>query len=129
MKRTVEKEIGRNPGITFSELKESLDMANGQLQYHLRNAEILKKDAGYVKKEKCSECELKELCRNKCILGVLRDEKKITILEMLEDEKQKKEIADEIGIDPSTLSYHINILEKENLLDKGNVKAEIKKII
>lgn len=129
MKSKIEEEVGRNPGITFSELKESLDMANGQLQYHLRNADVVKKDSGYVKKEACSRCRLKGLCNSKCILGVLRDERKARILGMLDEGMSKKKIAEEIGIDPSTLSYHINILEKENILEEGSIRPEIKKII
>lgn len=129
MKTEIEEEVRKNPGITFSELKESLGMANGQLQYHLRNADLVKKDSGYVKKEVCSRCRLKGLCSSKCILGVLRDEKKAQILGMLDEDILKKEIAEEIGIDPSTLSYHINALEQQNILDEGSVRPEIKKII
>lgn len=125
----VEEEVGRNPGITFSELKKSLNMANGQLQYHLRNADLIKKDSGYVKKEVCKECKLKGLCSSKCILGVLRDEKKVRILEMLDEGRPKKEIAEEIGIDPSTLSYHINILKEEDILEDGKVKPAIKEVL
>lgn len=126
MKRKIEEKVERNPGIIFTELKKSLNMANGQLQHHLRNAEVVKKDTGYVKKEVCRECELKGLCSSKCILGVLRDEKEARILKMLEKHRSKKEIAEEIEIDASTLSYHLNVLEKDNLLDDGEVRSEIR---
>ena len=129
MRRKIEQEVGRNPGISFSELKESLGMANGQLQYHLRKAEVEKKDGGYVKKEVCQSCELKGLCDSNCIKGVLRDGKKAEILRMLRNERPKNEIAEELGIDPSTLSYHLNVLEQENLLEDGEVRPEIEKLL
>lgn len=124
----VEEEVRRNPGITFSELKKSLNMANGQLQHHLSNADVIKKDSGYVKEEVCRECKLKGLCSSKCILGVLRDEKKARIVKLLEEDRPKKEIAEELDIAPSTLTYHINILKEEDILEDGEVKPAIKEI-
>ncbi|QKQ98323.1 winged helix-turn-helix transcriptional regulator [Candidatus Nanohaloarchaea archaeon] len=125
MRGRIERKVECNPGISFSELKESLEMANGQLQYHLRNADVEKIDKGYVGKGKCSECSLSSVCRDKCILGVLRDSRKKRIAALVDAGVKKKEISSQLGIDPSTLSYHINDLRKSNVLEGDSLRPEI----
>lgn len=108
----IEEEVRQNPGITFTELKEKLGLANGQLQYHLKKSKARQKKKGYVVKETCSRCRHEEECHEKCIRRILRDEKNKKILKMLEKGCKKKKIAEELNISPSTLSHHIRKLEK-----------------
>lgn len=125
MRKQVERKIEKNPGISFSELKDSLDMANGHLQYYLRDMDVDKKGKAYLPNGYCRGCELEKFCRKKCILNVLRDEKKVRILRLLQKDLSKKEIAEEVGVDPSTLSYHLGVLEDANILDKGDLREEM----
>ena len=113
----------------FSEVKNDLEMANGQLQYHLgKNRFFVKKEKGYVTEKDCISCEPGTLCEGRCIIGFLSNEKKARILKMLEG-IHKKEIIQELEIDPSTLSYHLINLRENNLLYDGIVRPEIKKSV
>ena len=38
----------------FSEVKNDLEMANGQLQYHLGKTDFVKKEKGYATGKNCS---------------------------------------------------------------------------
>ncbi|WEL23396.1 ArsR family transcriptional regulator [Candidatus Nanohalovita haloferacivicina] len=128
MKARIEKEVENNPGISFTELKESFEMANGQLQYHLRKADVVKKDKKYVSPSACKECPLENLCVKKCILGLLRDEKKKEIVRGLVEADKKSDIADSLNIDSSTLSYHLNVLRENNVVDGDSLRPEVREL-
>ncbi|MFQ3307988.1 MAG: radical SAM protein with 4Fe4S-binding SPASM domain [Candidatus Nanohaloarchaea archaeon] len=125
----LEQVVENNAGITFTNLKEKLDGANGQIQYHLRRADIEKKGRGYVKKGCCQKCELKQKCTGTCMRTYLRNDKKKTILQMLDEDEKKLDIAEELSISPATLSYHINQLEEANLLIEKKVNPDIEPLL
>lgn len=109
--------VRENPGIGFTELKEKTGLANGTLQYHIRSSErIVKRKNAILEADTCEKCEHKEDCGSKCFKNVLRDERKEKITEEVKEGKPKTDIAEELGLDPSTVSYHINQLKKLNIL-------------
>lgn len=124
----IEDVIKENPGISFAELKKKTGAANGQLQYHLKKADIENHGRGYVKSSFCSGCRLKNLCKGNCLRYFIRQDRKRKILKDIED-KKKMDIADDLDLTPSTLSYHVRELEKNNLIQNGKVTPEIKKIL
>lgn len=124
----VEKAVQEDPGITFTELKEKLGLENGQLQYHLKNSKTVQKEKGYVTKEICRECDLKEICRKECIRTVLRSEKRKKVCRKLEN-KPKKEIAEELSISCSALSYHLDKLEEAGVTEEGTVVSGVENLI
>lgn len=128
MKERIEEKVENNPGISFSELKRDFGVANGQLQYHIQNAEVKRIGKKYVAPEACEDCILNDCCVNKCILGLLRDEKKRKIVENISDTDRKSELANSLGIDSSTLSYHLNILRENNILSGDSLRPEIREL-
>ena len=125
---SIEQIIAKNPGISFTELKEKTEAANGQLQYHLKKANVEKFGRGYVKKGYCRDCKLQEVCKGNCMRFFIRQENKRKILQDI-DSKKKMEIAEDLDISPSTLSYHIEQLEENNLLQNGEVNPLIKQVL
>lgn len=129
-KSDVETVVENNPGITFTMLRDELGAANGQLQYHLRNAEVKEKGRGYVKKGTCEDCSLSNYCEGECIRRFLLEDKKKRILELIDKDIKKTKIAEELSVSPATLSYHIKDLkEKKALMEDGSVNPEMKKLI
>ncbi len=124
----VEELIAEKPGISFTELKEETESANGQLQYHLRKADVEKFGRGYVTTGYCDNCMLKEVCKGNCMRFFMRQEYKRKILQEI-GSKRKLDIADELGITPSTLSYHVEQLEENNLLENGEVNPLVEKML
>ncbi len=113
----VEQAISRNPGISFTELKDLTGLSNGVLQYHIRSSPNVRRQKGsIIEKGFCSECKFNEFCSSKCIYGVFRDEKNSIIIRKHLNGKKNIEIAEELGIDPSTASYHVNKLRDLGLI-------------
>jgi radical SAM protein with 4Fe4S-binding SPASM domain len=124
----IEELVAENPGISFGEMKEETGAANGQLQYHLKKADVEKHGRGYVKTGVCSDCQLQEFCKGKCMRFFIRQEDKRKILEEL-DKRKKIDIADDLDLTPSTLSYHIEELKENNLIQDGEVTPEVKRLL
>lgn len=110
-----------NPGLNFTSLKEKTGLSNGVLQYHIRNSEqLIKKKGAIISRGVCSKCGFCGLCRDKCIQMVLRNDEKRSIVQMLAEGMQQNEIAEEMGLDKSTVSYHVKELRKVGVLDEDN---------
>lgn len=120
--------VEENPGITFSELRDELGMENGQLQYHLKKCRVFRKDRGLITRKACENCGLKGECGDRCIVGLLRDIKKKRICRMI-SEGEKKDIAEELSLHPSTVSYHVSELKDAGIIDNGDLTEEAEKII
>lgn len=121
--------IMENPGISFTEIKEKTGSANGQLQYHLNKLDVEKHGRGYVISGFCGDCSLRNLCKNNCMRFFIRNDRNKTILEGIDSKKKKLDIAEDLDMTPSTLSYHLNELQQNNLIQSGEVTPEIKRLL
>lgn len=116
----VEETVENNPGIRFTGLKKETGLANGTLQYHLCKSEsIIRNKGSFMQPESCSHCELSQYCQEKCLHGVMRQKLKKEIVRMIKEDHSQKEMAEELGRDPSTISYHVHRLEELGALEEG----------
>ncbi|MFB6207998.1 MAG: winged helix-turn-helix transcriptional regulator [Candidatus Nanohaloarchaea archaeon] len=124
----IEETVEENEGISFTELKEETGLCNGVLQYHIRRSENIRKKKGAILPvDLCEQCEFNEVCHDRCIHGVLRNEMKKEILERMEDGQKQKEIAEALGLDKSTISYHVRYLKNSGILDEQKeIKEPVK---
>lgn len=114
----VEHTVHSNIGITFTGLKEETGLANGVLQYHIHHSpHIEQKKQVVLPKDYCENCGLQEQCTRRCIINVLHKPLKREIVERLAAGKSQQEIADEMGKDKSTISYHVSRLEEQGVLE------------
>lgn len=121
----IEEAVAENRGINFTGLKEETGLSNGVLQYHIRNSDkLVKKKGAILRRETCDECSFCGLCRDKCLHRVLREEEKRRIVEGLAAGEPQKEIAEELGLDKSTVSYHVRDLRESGVLDDENSVVE-----
>lgn len=112
--------VKTNPGIHFSQLKRDLDMETGLLQYHLRELErygVLESEEHQGKRRVFIARDLDE--EEKSILAVLRYEttRRILLYLLEEGPARNSDIAQEVGVTPATISWHLS-----NLLEKRIVK-------
>jgi radical SAM protein with 4Fe4S-binding SPASM domain len=110
--------VESNPGITFTELKEETGLATGTVQYHLKKSdEMIQKNSAVLMKGQCADCDFNSYCSDRCLQSMLRDEIKQKIIKGLSEGKKKGDIAEEIDLHPSTVSYHVSCLRENDLLD------------
>lgn len=115
---------------TFSQLKEDTGLENGVLQHHINNSSRIQKEKDAIMlHNQCENCELKEVCSEKCIHTTLQDSRKNRITALLNKGLLQSEIAEEMNISRPTVSYHVNDLREANILDKNNVRESIKKLL
>ncbi len=119
----VQQKVERRPGIGFSQLKDSTELCNGVLQYHLRkSAKIVKKKGAYMPKNYCEDCNLGSYCREKCLLKELRKETTRSVFEGISNGLSQAEIAHRTGKDRSTINYYVQKLREVDLIgDDGTV--------
>jgi predicted transcriptional regulator len=113
--------VESNPGLNLTKIAETVDMRISHVEYHLSNLEktghiIVVKDAGY--KRYYSSVDQIEVSERKT-LALLRQELplKIVILLLKNKKLTHKEILKNFNIAPSTLTYHLNKLLRENIID------------
>jgi DNA-binding MarR family transcriptional regulator len=108
--------IRTNPGLHYRAIKENLGLSNGSLAYHLR----------VLEKEEYIQSKSDGLCKRFYPMGMkITSGQSNNIQELILDkiyEKPfitQKELAAEMGIDISTVNYHVNIMA-----GAGIIKAE-----
>ncbi|MFB6144259.1 MAG: winged helix-turn-helix transcriptional regulator [Candidatus Nanohaloarchaea archaeon] len=118
----VEETVRENPGIGFNDLKRETGLSNGVLQYHTENSSnVQKRKGGIIPAGKCRDCCFSSDCHERCLLNVLRDERCRKILELKSRGLKHREIAEELGVDDSTVSYHVERLREFRALDEDDV--------
>lgn len=116
-KELIEKKVEQNPGIGFNELKRATGLSNGVLQHHLKKSEqVMKRKDAILPKGACSDCRFKQICGSKCILNVLKDDQLKQVLKWKSEGIKQTKIAERLGLDDSTVSYHVKQLRKFELL-------------
>ena len=116
----IERRIGDDPGIYFNELVRELDLAAGQVQYHLRRltdadaveaAELFGRTHYYPPEYGDWE---------RSALALLRRETSAEIVATLLEAGPSRpvDVADRVGIARSTLAWHVDRLTAAGLLEK-----------
>jgi predicted transcriptional regulator len=116
----IERRIHRDPGIYFNELVRELDLAAGQVQYHLRRltdadavaaAELFGRTHYYPPTYDAWE---------RSALALLRRETSAEIVATLLDDGPSRpvDVADRVGIARSTLAWHTDRLTEAGLVEK-----------
>jgi predicted transcriptional regulator len=117
---SIERHIREDPGVHFNELVRALDLAPGQVQYHVRK---LRRRSTVVTDELFGRThyyppEYDEWER--AALALLRRETSAEIVAALLDEGPSRpvDIAESVGIARSTLSWHTERLAEAGLIEK-----------
>jgi len=124
--------VSENPGIHFNELVRSVEMATGQVQYHMYRLvdEGEVDDLSLYGKTHYYPTGYPE--DNRGAVALLRRETAREIVMYLVERKgtgsRPKEITDSIGIARSTLEWHLERLEEQNLVEK-NLGSDRKVIV
>lgn len=110
-----------NPGVHFSKAKRDLDMETGLLQHHLRTLEdydVLTSEDHQGKRRLFVAEELDEAER--AILSSLRYETTRHILLFLLEENaaRNQAIAEELGVSPATVSWHVPRLVENGIVSE-----------
>lgn len=120
-RRRIYEALQDSPGSHFSELKRTLEMATGTLQYHLRVLEErglidTREDGRYTRYFPTFEVDR----RDKELLGLLRQETpRRIVLDLLEhDGAQLTQVSDRLDLAPSTISFHMDKLVEAEVVEK-----------
>jgi len=120
VRNRIERRIGDDPGIYFNELVRELDLAAGQVQYHLRRltdadaveaAELFGRTHYYPPEYGDWE---------RSALALLRRETSAEVVATLLDDGPQRpvDVAERVGIARSTLAWHADRLVDAGLLEK-----------
>jgi len=120
--------IKEYPGLNMKAIERKTTMNLNLVKYHLQKLEemeiVNKMDEEGYKRYYPAKYNGERLDhRDKRILGLLRNEKPLTIVVYLLNNGGKarhKEIREELDLPPSTLSYHLKKLKKKGILKKDN---------
>jgi len=118
-RRKVYDLVAKNPGLHLSKIAELLKMRVSLVEYHLTYLEKYQliysvKESGYIRYYVKGEIATKD----KKILSLMRQEipLKIVLLLLKHANLQHKDILTNVGISPSTLSYHLKKLVKQEII-------------
>lgn len=113
----IERTVEDQPGMTFSQLKRKLGVANGVLQYHLQATTKLQQVKGAILTPKtCESCEYRERCDKKCLLTYLNNPRDAAIISRVRKGETHHSIAEALGLDRSTIGHHVRKLRDAGLL-------------
>ena len=109
--------IRTNPGMHYRAIRENLGLSNGSLAYHLR---VLEKE-DYIQSSSDGLCKRFYPRGMKITAGEQHNNIQELILDKIYERPfiTQKELAAEIGIDISTVNYHVNLMA-----GAGIIKAE-----
>ncbi|MCW3994643.1 MAG: transcriptional regulator [Candidatus Bathyarchaeota archaeon] len=118
--------IKRNPGLHLRQIQRILNIPLASLQYHLnymsrRKIIFEEKSESYTR----YYCEVLEPKDNK-ILSVLRQKRlrEILLLVLINKKVKSQTIVKTLNLSPSTISFYLNHLVKNNILERTKVGYE-----
>jgi predicted transcriptional regulator len=116
----IRRRVDSKPGVHFNALVRELDLAPGQVQYHLRN---LLADDRVVREQLYGKTHYyppEYDDRERAALALLRRETvRDLLLTLLERERARPaDLADSLGIARSTLEWHVGHLQEQDLVEK-----------
>lgn len=120
-RKEIFEHVEATPGIHFSQVKRDLDMETGLLQHHLQTLEeydVLMSEDHQGKRRLFVAEELSDEERD--ILSSLRYETTRDILLFLiqQEAARNGSIAEEIGVAPATVSWHLSRLVEDGIVSK-----------
>lgn len=119
---TIRNYVSENPGIHFNELVRSVDMATGQVQYHMysliERGEI--DDASLYGKTHYYPADYPEEDRGAVALLRRETAREIVVYLVENGNTRPGEISDSLGIARSTLEWHLGRLEEQELVEKSH---------
>lgn len=118
-RKEIFEHVRANPGVHFSQLKRDLDMETGLLQHHLRTLEeynVITSEDHQGKRRLFVAQELDE--EERAILSSLRYEttRHILLFLLREDAARNRAIAEDLGVSPATVSWHVSRLREEGIV-------------
>ena len=122
--------IMQNPGLHLSKIADVLEMSSPLAEYHLsyleKNSYIMSvpDEKGYYKRFYVASSEVGR--EDKKQLALLRQEQllKIVLLLIKHQVLRHKEISEKLKISPSTLSYHLNKLVEQGIIEVATFGEE-----
>ncbi len=113
--------VQSNPGVHFSQLKRDLNMETGLVQHHLNTLEdydVLASEYHQSKRRLFVAEELAE--EERAILSSLRYEttRHILLFLMRETRARNRAIAEEVGVSPATVSWHVSRLIENGIVSE-----------
>lgn len=121
-RRKIYELIRKSPGIHFREIERRLNIAIGNLQYHLyylekENLIRSERDGEYIRYYP-KDCMLDEIDRKIISFLRRRTARRILIYLLTNPNANNKEIAQGIGLSPSTISWHLNKLLEAKIVER-----------
>ncbi len=123
-RQEIYKAVRSEPGLNWSQLQRRVGVGVGTLMFHLRR---LESEDVLVRKPSTNENEVlfftaedEKLWRDPRTRVLFGNESTRRIAEILAEasESSAKEIADELGVTPAAVRYHINKLEDRSLVHR-----------
>jgi len=116
----IREHVAANPGIHFNELTRTLDLAPGQVQYHIRKLE----ETGAVVEEPLYgrthyfSPEYDEGERGALAVARRETARDILVTLLINGPNTPNAVAEEIDVARSTLEWHLDHLVEQGLVDK-----------
>lgn len=108
--------VREDPGVHFNELVRVLDLAPGQVQYHLRRLDEVVADEQFGRTHYYPP---EYGAWERRALALLRRETAADVVSVLmEGPSRPDEVAERVGIARSTLSYHVTRLAEAGVVEK-----------
>ena len=112
--------VAANPGIHFNELTRALDLAPGQVQYHIRK---LKRSEAVVEEPLYGRThyytpEYDDFERGALAVARRETARDVLVTLLINGPDTPNAVADEIGVARSTLEWHLDHLVEQGLVDK-----------
>ncbi|WP_115865026.1 winged helix-turn-helix transcriptional regulator [Halorussus litoreus] len=119
-RRAIADHVGDNPGVHFNAVVRGLDLAPGQVQYHLK---LLRREGSVVSEKIRGKTHLYPPAYDdweRAALAMFRRETARDLLAYLLDAgtATPSELADELGVARSTVEWHLDELVERDLVDK-----------
>jgi DNA-binding MarR family transcriptional regulator len=119
--------IKTQPGVHFTEIRDSLDVPNGTLSYHLRMLEV----TGFVRSERDGlykrffPADLKATAEGQ---GIRLSDLQRLLLDRLRGDPgaAQRDLAKEAGVTQQSISYNLRQLRNQGLLDRVKVGRRVR---
>lgn len=121
VRERIRHHVEREPGVHFRAVVRDLDLAPGQVQYHLRR---LRRAGELIREEYAGRTHFfppeHDAQTRRQLAALRRETARDIVLELAEgDASRPAAVAEAVGIARSTLEWHLERLVAEGLVEKG----------